>query len=119
MTGMSDIREMTDRLLKFREDRDWKQFHNAKDQILSLCLEAAEVLELVQWRNGHQMQQHLTESKGQLADELADVLGWVLLIAHDQGIDLKEAMHRKIEKNESKYPVEQAKGRADKYTKYQ
>ncbi len=116
---MSDIHEMTARLLKFREDRDWKQFHNAKDQILSLCLEAAEVLELVQWRNGAEMEKHLAESRDQLADELADVLGWVLLIAHDQGIDLRDAMRKKIEKNESKYPVDQAKGRADKYTRYQ
>lgn len=116
---MSDLQEMTDRLLKFRQDRDWKQFHNPKDQILSLCLEAAEVLELVQWRNGEEMQRHLKDSKDELSDELADVLGWVLLIAHDQGIDLKDAMRKKIEKNEAKYPVDQAKGRADKYTRYQ
>jgi NTP pyrophosphatase (non-canonical NTP hydrolase) len=116
---MSDLHDLTARLLKFRQDRDWQQFHNPKDQMLSLCLEAAEVLELVQWRNGESMENHLREHQSELADELADVLGWVLLIAHDQGIDLNTAMRNKIEKNEQKYPVSQAKGRADKYTRYQ
>ncbi len=115
---MSDLQRLTERLLKFRDDRDWKQFHNPKDQILSLCLEAAEVLELVQWKNGAEMEAHLRANKSALADELSDVLGWVLLIAHDQGIDLADAMARKIAKNEVKYPIDQAKGRADKYTSY-
>jgi len=115
---MSDLQRLTERLLKFRDDRDWKQFHNPKDQMLSLCLEAAEVLEMVQWKNGAEMDAHLRSHKAQLADELADVLGWVLLIASDQGIDLADAMANKIEKNEAKYPVDQAKGRADKYTRY-
>lgn len=116
---MSDLHDLTARLLKFRQDRDWQQFHNPKDQMLSLCLEAAEVLELVQWRNGQAMEDYLREHQSDLADELADVLGWVLLIAHDQGIDLRSAMLNKITKNEQKYPVTQSKGRADKYTRYQ
>jgi NTP pyrophosphatase (non-canonical NTP hydrolase) len=116
---MSELKELTQQLLDFRKERDWEQFHNPKDQILSLCLEASEVLELVQWRNGSELQRHLSESKEQLADELADVLGWVLLIAHDQGIDLPKAMENKIRKNHAKYPVEQARGKADKYTRYQ
>ncbi len=116
---MSDFQSLTDRLLQFREQRDWKQFHNPKDQILSLCLEAAEVLELVQWKNGDAVEKHLADNKELLADELADVLGWVLLIANDQGIDLRSAMVNKIAKNEIKYPVDQSKGRADKYTRYE
>lgn len=115
---MSDLTYLTERLLHFRDARDWKQFHNPKDQMLSLCLEAAEVLELVQWKNGDEMLEHLRANRDQLADELADVLGWVLLIAHDQGINLREALERKIDKNEAKYPVDQARGKADKYTAY-
>ncbi|HEX8324936.1 MAG TPA: nucleotide pyrophosphohydrolase [Tepidisphaeraceae bacterium] len=114
-----NVRELTDRLLRFRAERDWEQFHNPKDQMLSLCLEAAEVLELAQWRNGDALDAHLSASKEALSDELADVLNWVLLIASDQGIDLEAALLNKIAKNELKYPVAEARGRADKYTAYQ
>jgi len=115
---MSDLARLTSALLRFRAERDWQQFHNPKDQILSLTLEAAELLELTQWRNGQALQTHLTDHKEQLADELADVVGWALLIAHDQGIDLAAAMDAKLIKNELKYPVDQSRGRADKYTAY-
>lgn len=110
------IQDMTQTLLKFREARDWKQFHNPKDQILSLVLEAAEVLELVQWRQDDNLQKHLDAKRDQLSDELADVLGWILLIAHDQKIDLAKAFAEKQIKNEQKYPVEKARGVATKYT---
>jgi NTP pyrophosphatase (non-canonical NTP hydrolase) len=113
------IHDLTQRLLHFRAQRDWQQFHNPKDQILSLCLEAAEVLELTQWKNGAELDAHLTQHKDKLADELADVFGWLLLIANDQGIDLREALAKKIVKNEAKYPVDKARGRADKYTEYE
>ncbi len=106
---------MTNRLLAFRRQRDWEQFHNAKDQILSLTLEAAELLELTQWRHGEALERHLDERREDVADELCDVLGWVLLIAHDRGIDLPAAFEAKMKKNEAKYPVEKAKGRATKY----
>jgi NTP pyrophosphatase (non-canonical NTP hydrolase) len=112
------LAEMTQLLLKFRADRDWQQFHNPKDQMLSLVLEASELLELAQWRNGEALDQHLQANKEAMADELVDVLNWVLLIAHDQGIDIEQALAKKIGKNAIKYPVDQAKGRADKYTAY-
>jgi NTP pyrophosphatase (non-canonical NTP hydrolase) len=110
------IAQLTELVLKFREERDWKQFHNPKDQALSLCLEAAELLELMQWRNGTELQTHLQSVRDRLGEELADVLGWVLLLAHDQSIDLSAAFERKIELNREKYPVEKARGVATKYT---
>ena len=112
---MSQLNEMTQRLLAFRRERDWEQFHNPKDQILSLALEAAELLELTQWRDGQALEQHLAASRELLEDELADVLGWVLLIAADRSVDLAAAFETKMKKNEAKYPVEKAKGKADKY----
>ena len=112
---MANLQHMTDRLLAFRRERDWEQFHNPKDQFLSLALEAAELLELAQWREGEALERHLAEKRELLADELADVLGWVLLIAHDRGIDLAGAFEAKMRKNEAKYPVEKARGRADKW----
>ena len=113
------LAEMTAALLKFRAERDWEKFHNVKDQIVSLNLEAAEVLELTQWRQGEELAEHLKQNKTLLADELADVLGWLLLIAHDQSIDLPAAFADKLARNAKKYPIDQAKGRADKYTAYE
>ena len=110
---LSDLAEL---VLKFRDERDWKQFHNPKDQALSLSLEAAELLEIMQWRNGAELDKHLASNKERLGEELSDVLGWVLLLAYDQQIDLASAFERKIRINCEKYPTEKAKGVATKYT---
>jgi NTP pyrophosphatase (non-canonical NTP hydrolase) len=83
---------------------------------LSLVLEAAELLELTQWKNGDELNQALKVRAESVGDELADVLYWVLLIAHDQAIDLAEAFERKLSKNEAKYPVDKARGSARKYS---
>ena len=112
---MSDLQQMTDRLLRFRREREWEPFHNPKDQFLSLALEAAELMELAQWREGEALEQHLSANRELLCDELADILGWVLLIAADQKVDLAAAFEAKMRKNEAKYPVEKARGRATKY----
>jgi len=113
---MSTIVELTQLMLRFRDERQWAQFHNPKDVALSLTLEAAELLELMQWKSGPELLAHLRENKTLLADELADVLGWVLVLAHDQGIDLGTAVKEKLIKNAVKYPVEKARGVAKKYT---
>ena len=116
MSNTNDVlNDMTQRLLAFRRERDWEQFHHPKDQILSLVLEANELLELTQWREGDALDRHLEDRKEDVADELSDVLGWVLLIAYDRGVDLRAAVEAKMRKNEAKYPVEKAKGRATKY----
>lgn len=98
-------------VVSFRDARDWGQFHNPKDTAISLSLEAAEVLELYQWKGEDQM-----PATANLARELSDVLYWTLLMAHDAGIDLASAFHEKMLENEKKYPVERAKGSAAKYT---
>lgn len=112
------IATMSDLLLQFRNERDWKQFHNPKDQALSLVLEATELLEIFQWKNGHELEKHLIEKREELSDELADVLGWLLLIAADQNINLAEAFHKKLAKNHAKYPVDRVRGSAKKYSDY-
>jgi dCTP diphosphatase len=109
------LEDLTKLVLDFREERDWKQFHNPKDMALSLSLEAAELLELMQWRNGAELDAHLRSIRERLGEELADVLGWILLLANDQQIDLADAFAKKIELNKRKYPVEKAKGSAKKY----
>lgn len=114
---MSEIKKLTDKLLVFRKERDWEQFHNPKDMALSLTLEAAEVLEHFQWKNGEVLSEYIKNNKEDLGEELADVLGWVLLMAHDLDIDIYEALDKKIIKNGKRYPVEKAKGVATKYNK--
>jgi dCTP diphosphatase len=113
---MVSIAELTQRIVAFRDARDWKQFHNPKDLSLSLMLEAGEVMEHFQWKNAEEMEEHLRKHGTEVGEELADVLYWILLMGHDFGIDVVEALQKKIEKNEAKYPVEKAKGVHTKYT---
>ena len=115
---MSEIQKLTDKLLEFRRERDWEQFHNPKDMALSLSLEAAEVLEHFQWKNGEAVVEYVKNHKEELGEELADVFGWILLLAHDLDLDICVAMEKKIIKNGLKYPADKAKGKADKYTSY-
>jgi NTP pyrophosphatase (non-canonical NTP hydrolase) len=110
------ISELTRLAIQFRDERDWKQFHNPKDMALSLALETSEVLELMQWKNGDELQQHLEANRARLGEELSDVLFWVLAMANDFSIDLGEAFKQKLIKNAHKYPIEKAKGVSTKYT---
>jgi NTP pyrophosphatase (non-canonical NTP hydrolase) len=100
-------------LIRFRDERDWEQFHDSKNLALALSIEAAELNELFLWKN-------LPESENvpreKLKEELADVLSFAFLLAHKHGLDPFEVVHEKIAKNNEKYPVEKAKGRSDKYT---
>lgn len=103
--------------MKFRDKRDWKQFHDPKNVALSLVLEVAEVLEHFQWKNQKEVENHIKENKDRLGEELADVLYWVLLMAEDLNIDIKKSLEKKIKINEKKYPVKKAKGKHTKYDK--
>lgn len=105
--------ETINRVLKFRDDRDWRQFHTPKDLAISMNLEAAELLEIFQWSGGDL---ECREKLGRLREELADVLSYCILMADVCGLDLDEIMNEKITKNEAKYPVKKARGNAAKYT---
>lgn len=107
---MARVEELTQAVLAFRDARDWKQFHNPKDCVLSLVLEAAELLEIFQWKTGEAVDQAAADNKAAIGDELADILYWVLLIAHDQGIDPAQALRDKLAANEIKCPADKARG---------
>lgn len=112
MPGTADLAKLTQRITAFRDARDWKQFHTPKDVAISLSLEASELLEVFQWQqNGPDEKQ-----RERISDELADILYWTLLMAHDLELDLAEAFEQKMKKNEAKYPVSRAKGSSKKYT---
>ena len=111
------LESLTARLIAFRDARDWQQFHSLKDLILSLNLEASELLELTQWKNESKFAElaDTLEMKAKLEEECADVLLYLLLIAERAGIDLLEVADAKIDRNGEKYPVEKARGVARKY----
>ena len=106
--------ETINKILKFRDDRDWKQFHNPKDLAISISLEAAELLEVFQW-SGTDVSNEGKQDK--IKEELADVVNYCVLMADACELDLDEIVQEKIKINERKYHVEKAKGRSDKYDK--
>jgi NTP pyrophosphatase (non-canonical NTP hydrolase) len=101
--------ELREALIKFRNDRDWEQFHNAKDLALALNVEAGELLELFLWKDAQQA------NPEKVKEELADVFAYAILLADKYGFDVQEIVLEKIQKNEAKYPVDKAKGTAKKY----
>ena len=117
MTDQPTHRELTRRLIEFRDQRDWRQFHSLKDLIVSLNLEAAELLELTQWQDEAAFETASSDAatKHDIATECADIFLYLLLICERTGINLSEAAAAKINQNEQKYPAEKAKGSARKY----
>ena len=108
---------LTQALLKFRDERNWAQFHTLRNLIVSLNLEAAELLELTQWKSDADMATLPDNPLAleALADECADVLLYLLLIAERAGIDLETAARSKLAKNAAKYPIEKSYGKSLKY----
>lgn len=107
---MNDIQAITTALLKFRDDRDWAQFHNAKDLAAALNIEAAELLEVFLWKSAHEA------DIDRVKEELADVLTFAFLLAEKYDLDIQQIILEKLEKNAVKYPVEKSKGTNKKYT---
>ena len=101
------------RVIQFRDDREWRQFHTPKDLAISLSLEAVELLEIVQW-SGADLE--CRDKLGRIREELADVLSYCVLMADVCGLDLDEILNAKVDQNAAKYPVEKARGSAAKYT---
>ena len=106
--------ETIKQILKFRDDRDWKQFHNPKDLAISISLEAAELLEVFQW-SGTDVTNEGKQEK--IKEELADVLNYCVLMADACVLDIDEIVQEKIKVNNEKYPVSKAKGKKEKYNK--
>ena len=114
---MSSIEELQAALLRFRDERDWAQFHSLRNLIVSLNLEAAELLELTQWKSDAEIAALPAQpaSREALADEIADIFLYLLLVADTAGIDLLDAAREKLRKNAEKYPVDKCFGSSAKY----
>ncbi len=110
VTGLDHLIQ---KLIEFRDQRNWKQFHNPKDLVISLVLEAGELLELFQWKSSEQA---VLEKRDDIEEEMADVLMYLLLLSNELGIDLEQAVIDKIAKNVKKYPESKSYGSSKKYT---
>ena len=111
--NMSEIKEIINELIKFRDARDWKQFHDSKNLATAISIEAAELNELFLWKNVKESEE---VDKEKIKEELADVLAFAFLLAEKHEFDVKKIVLDKIKKNGEKYTVQKAKGTAKKYT---
>lgn len=108
--------DLIKKLIQFRADRDWEQFHNPKDLSISIAIEAAELMEEFQWKTKEEVDLHIEKNKEKVADEIADIMTYLLLLANDLDIDFTEAINAKMKKNEKKYPIDKCKSKNTKYT---
>jgi NTP pyrophosphatase (non-canonical NTP hydrolase) len=106
---MNDIKEIIQKLVDFRNERDWEQFHNPKDLALAISIEAGELLELFLWKKSEEA------DKEKIKKELADIFAFAFLLANKYDLDVKQIVLDKIEENNKKYPSDKSKGTAKKY----
>lgn len=106
---MTDIEEIIQAILTFRNNRDWEQFHNPKDLAIAISIEANELLELFLWKTPEEAE------KQKIKEELADIFAFAFLLAEKHNLNVKEIIFDKLKQNEEKYPVDKAKGTAKKY----
>lgn len=104
------MKEIIEKLIKFRDDRNWKQFHTPENIAKSIVLESAELLENFQWRNN-------SEDIDNIKDEIADIMTYCLYMCEAYNLDIKDIINEKMTKNAEKYPVDKSYGKADKYNK--
>jgi NTP pyrophosphatase (non-canonical NTP hydrolase) len=107
---MSEIKKITNAIIKFRDERDWEQFHNSKDLALALNVEAGELLEIFLWKDAKDAK------KEKVKEELADVFNYAFLLAEKYGFNVEEIVMEKLTTNAKKYPADRAKGSAKKYS---
>ena len=115
-----DIIELQDKVIEFRDKRDWAQYHDPKDLAISISLEAAELLEIFQWKDAGEVEAVKADEKTikRIKEELGDILIYGLTLAHEYGLDPSNIILNKLQINDKKYPTEKAKGKSDKYTAY-
>jgi NTP pyrophosphatase (non-canonical NTP hydrolase) len=112
-----EIKKITNKIKKFRDKRDWMQFHDPKSMAASITIEAAELLEHFQWKNRENVDDYIKSHKDHIAEEVADVAIYLFELADNLGLDLIEVMEKKLKKNAEKYPTEKARGKDTKYNK--
>jgi len=121
MDSETNIQELKEIIKKFCEDRDWDQYHNAKDLAIGIVTESSELLDHFRFKSNDEIEEFLKSpsKKEEISEELADVFYFVLRLAQKYDIDLATSLNKKMEKNEKKYPIEKVKGLNKKYTEYE
>ena len=109
---MDKYRNVIGELIKFRDERDWEQFHDSKNLAVAISIEASELNELFLWKSPEQSDKVEID---RIKEELADILSFSFLLAEKHGLDPFDIVSEKIKRNGEKYPVEKAKGKSDKY----
>jgi NTP pyrophosphatase (non-canonical NTP hydrolase) len=112
------LHDLKQRMAEFVRERDWEQFHTPKNLAMSIAIEAAELMEHFQWLSTEQSQQLGAEALEEIGEELADIVIYALSLSNFLGFDLADTVLRKMAKNERKYPADQVRGKAHKYTYY-
>ena len=113
---MKTYNELIKKLRIFRQERNWEKFHKPKDLAMAAAIEAAELMEEFLWKNEEEVVAKIKRDKEKIADEIADTVVYLMLLADDLEIDMYDAIERKMQKNAQKYPVEKCHGRSTKYT---
>ena len=112
---MSDFKRIIEKVKNFRDERDWMQFHDPKNMAISIIIEDSELLEHFQWKTKDEVEKCVKEHKEEIRDEIADIALYLFELSDNLGIDLIEAMEKKLNKNQIKYPAEKARGKHTKY----
>lgn len=113
---MKEIKRIIDKIIKFRDERDWKQFHNPKDLSVALSIEANELMELFLWKKNDEIE---TVNKEKVKEELADIFSFAFLLVDHYQLDLEQIIDSKIKINNQKYPIDKSKGKSTKYNELQ
>ena len=115
-----NMKDLQTKVIQFRDDRDWAQYHNPKDLAISLSLESAELLEIFQWKDAAEVEALKSDSRvhKRVKEELGDIFIYALTLAHEFGLDPSGIVLDKVKINEEKYPADKVRGRADKYSAY-
>ena len=114
---MDDFKSIIEKIKKFRDERDWMQFHDPKNMAVSIIIEASELLEHFQWKTKGEVEKYIKENSEEVRDEIADIALYLFELADNLGINLLDAMDKKLTKNENKYPKEKARGKHTKYNR--
>jgi len=114
---MSDISNVIDKIKRFRDEREWKQFHNSKNMAISIVIEATELLEHFQWRTKEEVENYVKQNKEEIEEEVADIAIYLFEFADNTGVNIIESIEKKLKKNALKYPVGKSKGNSKKYNK--
>ncbi len=115
---MSELDDLKQKIRKFVDDRDWDQYHTPKNLSMALIAECGELVEHFQWLSDEQSAEISSENLEEISHEIADVFVYLLRLSDKLGIDLVEAVNRKMLLNEAKYPADQVRGSSKKYTEY-